>query len=327
KKISQEVTGLILFLTFGPCISFLLSAQCQCQAGWRQYEDRCYLFSNDTKTWLEANAFCLDIGKLFFLIILMSFFFQLWLRTQIGADIFWIGLNDQVVEGTWEWSDGTTYIEYLFWMQGQPDDWGGAEDCVQVVGYSNGHWNDENCNVKRKYICKHVNRKCQIPAHRPTAHRVSVLKALFSICPAGWASFSGSCYWLFVTESVSNWNDAETQCQRDQAHLASFHSQEELSFITAHMPAAAWIGLNDISNENHFVYTDGTPADFVPWAPNQPDNWQDNEDCVQLRGMNHHEPGKLNDDFCTSTKEFICKKGLDGDIGPVYPTINSVRLS
>uniref|UniRef100_A0A674P9M7 C-type lectin domain-containing protein n=1 Tax=Takifugu rubripes TaxID=31033 RepID=A0A674P9M7_TAKRU len=114
---------------------------CQCQAGWRQYEDRCYLFSNDTKTWLEGEMRThleTSIGKLFFLIILMSFFFQLWLRTQIGADIFWIGLNDQVVEGTWEWSDGTTYIEYLFWMQGQPDDWGGAEDCVQVVGYSNG---------------------------------------------------------------------------------------------------------------------------------------------------------------------------------------------
>lgn len=56
------------------------------------------------------------------------------------------------------------------------------------------------------------------------------------------------------------------------------------------------------------------PQDLLPWAPNQPDNWQDNEDCVQLRGMDHHEPGKLNDDFCTSTKEFICKKGLNGDV-------------
>ena len=50
--------------------------------------------------------------------------------------------------------------------------------------------------------------------------------------------------------------------------------------------------------------------DLLPWAPNQPDNWQDNEDCAHLRGMTHHEPGKLNDDFCTSTRDFICKKGL-----------------
>uniref|UniRef100_A0A674MZJ4 C-type lectin domain-containing protein n=1 Tax=Takifugu rubripes TaxID=31033 RepID=A0A674MZJ4_TAKRU len=156
----------------------------------------------------------------------------------------------------------------------------------------------------------------------PDFHQVDIPDIwIDSHCDLGYLLYGDFCY-KFVTESVSNWNDAETQCQRDQAHLASFHSQEELTrssevrrplFSAAHMPAAAWIGLNDISNENHFVYTDGTP-DFVPWAPNQPDNWQDNEDCVQLRGMNHHEPGKLNDDFCTSTKEFICKKGLDGDV-------------
>lgn len=27
-----------------------------------------------------------------------------------------------------------------------------------------------------------------------------------------------------------------------------------------HMPASAWVGLNDINIENQFVYTDGTPA-------------------------------------------------------------------
>lgn len=57
------------------------------------------------------------------------------------------------------------------------------------------------------------------------------------------------------------------------------------------------------------VFVSGS-QDFLPWAPDQPDNWQNNEDCVQLRGMNHHEAGKLNDDFCTSTKDYICKKGL-----------------
>uniref|UniRef100_A0A665UEQ5 C-type lectin domain-containing protein n=1 Tax=Echeneis naucrates TaxID=173247 RepID=A0A665UEQ5_ECHNA len=132
-----------------------------------------------------------------------------------------------------------------------------------------------------------------------------------AICPAGWASFAGSCYWM--TETVKNWHDAEAHCNSEQGHLASFHSQEELSFLTGELihygiNTQSWVGLNDINVEGQFVYTDGTPADFLLWAPNQPDNYQNNEDCVHLRGMNHHEAGKLNDDFCTSTMEYICKK-------------------
>lgn len=47
------------------------------------------------------------------------------------------------------------------WKQGQPDNYGEepGEDCVEVVGYSFGQWSDENCNTKRKYICKHINRE------------------------------------------------------------------------------------------------------------------------------------------------------------------------
>lgn len=72
-------------------------------------------------------------------------------------------------------------VPFSFWMQGQPDDSGDepGEDCGQVVGYSNGHWRDENCNIERKYICKHINRKRRIPAHRPATLRASILKALF----------------------------------------------------------------------------------------------------------------------------------------------------
>lgn len=110
----------------------------------------------------------------------------------------------------WRWSDGTTYVEYLSyvnlilrqctkatfihmcmiaaqwqmtfyfssWMLGQPDNWGDepGEDCGQVVRYSNWHWNDDNCNNTRKYICKHINRKCRVHTHRPKPHRVAVIK-------------------------------------------------------------------------------------------------------------------------------------------------------
>lgn len=56
-----------------------------------------------------------------------------------------------------------------------------------------------------------------------------------SHCDAGYLLFGDFCY-KFVTESVSSWSDAEAQCQRDQAHLASFHSEEELSFIAGERP-------------------------------------------------------------------------------------------
>uniref|UniRef100_A0A3B3Z717 C-type lectin domain-containing protein n=1 Tax=Periophthalmus magnuspinnatus TaxID=409849 RepID=A0A3B3Z717_9GOBI len=95
------------------------------------------------------------------------------------------------------------------------------------------------------------------------------------------------CY-QFETDQVMNWHEAENHCTKEQAHLVSIHCVKRLDahltlrLYAAHMPAEAWTGLNDINIENQFVYTDGSPADFLPWAPDQPDNWQNNEDCVGL---------------------------------------------
>uniref|UniRef100_A0A3Q2EAN7 C-type lectin domain-containing protein n=1 Tax=Cyprinodon variegatus TaxID=28743 RepID=A0A3Q2EAN7_CYPVA len=137
----------------------------QCREGWREYEDKCYFFSNDTKSWEEANAYCIEHTSHLMSIqdiherVRMQTQVRLWVRTQIGTEIFWIGLNDKIVEGVWEWSDGKPFIEYLsYWMSGQPDNWN-DEDCGELVGESFGQWNDENCNSKRKYICKYINGK------------------------------------------------------------------------------------------------------------------------------------------------------------------------
>lgn len=42
------------------CCVVVFSAHGQCQPGWREYENKCYFFSTDTKSWMEANAFCLE---------------------------------------------------------------------------------------------------------------------------------------------------------------------------------------------------------------------------------------------------------------------------
>lgn len=54
--------------------------------------------------------------------------------------------------------------------------------------------------------------------------------ALDSHCDTGYLLYGDFCYY-FETKMVKNWQDAEAHCTREQGHLASFHTEEELSFL------------------------------------------------------------------------------------------------
>uniref|UniRef100_A0AAY4ESS0 C-type lectin domain-containing protein n=1 Tax=Denticeps clupeoides TaxID=299321 RepID=A0AAY4ESS0_9TELE len=121
---------------------------------WRPLDERCYYFSTSTLPWDEARTDCDTKGARLMSITTV----RERVRCTINSEIYWIGLNDIAEEGKWEWVDGSTYDHYLEnWRSGQPDNWDNNEDCGQVGG-ANGQWNDENCGVRRRYICKHDNR-------------------------------------------------------------------------------------------------------------------------------------------------------------------------
>uniref|UniRef100_A0A3Q3IFH6 C-type lectin domain-containing protein n=1 Tax=Monopterus albus TaxID=43700 RepID=A0A3Q3IFH6_MONAL len=154
RQILLQLFGIAALLAGGKSIYFGFKKKkkfSKIEPGWREYQNKCYFFSTDVKSWLEANELCLEQHSN--LMSIQDIQERMWVRTQIGQEIFWIGLNDRVVEGVWEWTDGSPFIETLSY----PDNWGSdpGEDCGQVVGYSSGHWNDETCSAKRKYICKH----------------------------------------------------------------------------------------------------------------------------------------------------------------------------
>lgn len=116
----------------------VISAQGQCPPGWRENDNKCYFFSTDAKSWMEANAYCLqnnsnlmsvqdmnervrryisqhqddETGPFMCLLSL----FQRWVSTQIMSDIYWIGLNDRITETVWEWSDGSPFIQSLSYV-------------------------------------------------------------------------------------------------------------------------------------------------------------------------------------------------------------------
>ncbi|XP_066936403.1 putative uncharacterized protein DDB_G0282133 [Clytia hemisphaerica] len=78
----------------------------------------------------------------------------------IEANDYWIGLDDRVNEGNFQWVDSTP-VEYTHWGNLEPDDGTNKrrgslsyhnEDCA--ILRESGEWNDVNCNDKHMFICK-----------------------------------------------------------------------------------------------------------------------------------------------------------------------------
>jgi len=110
----------------------------------QNYGGHSYYRSTGSATWTTARTNCSNMGGHLVTITTsgeQSFLFALW---PSG----WIGLTDEVTEGTWRWVTGETY-SYKNWNSGEPNN-SGNEDYVQFV--SNGKWNDLNNNNNLAYV-------------------------------------------------------------------------------------------------------------------------------------------------------------------------------
>ena len=64
----------------------------------------------------------------------------------------WIGLNDLEREGRYEWVGRNS--NYRNWANGEPNNWGGDEDCIMLRREADSRWNDQGCNAQLGYICE-----------------------------------------------------------------------------------------------------------------------------------------------------------------------------
>ncbi|XP_074543397.1 C-type lectin mannose-binding isoform-like [Halichoeres trimaculatus] len=127
-------------------------------------------------------------------------------------------------------------------------------------------------------------------------------------CDEFWSSFNGSCY-KYVASHMT-WADAELHCVSMGTNLVSIHSLEEQKFVETLIknfdPAGAWtwIGLSDIHKEGHWMWSDGSAANFLYWGGPQPDNAGGNEHCVHLY---NEDELKWNDLPCAKPLAFVCE--------------------
>lgn len=69
-----------------------------------------------------------------------------------------------------------------------------------------------------------------------------------------------------------------------------------------------WIGARQHCTSCPFEWTDHSPFDYAFWAPGEPNNWGNGEDCVEMTLWDK----TWNDDNCNTAFPFICQSYLEG---------------
>uniref|UniRef100_A0A3B5QNG6 CD209 antigen-like protein C n=2 Tax=Xiphophorus maculatus TaxID=8083 RepID=A0A3B5QNG6_XIPMA len=128
-------------------------------------------------------------------------------------------------------------------------------------------------------------------------------------CPAGWRTFSSSCY--FFSTSSGSWNKTREDCRNRGGDLVVINDDDEQNFLSTITNKETWIGLNDMETEGSWKWVDDTPLTQLltkHWEQPQPDNgggdpkWGE-EDCAHITIY------KLwNDRKCSASLQWICEK-------------------
>jgi len=135
-----------------------------------------YFYVPIAKTWMDAEQFCQDR----FGTHLASIHNEAQNSEIYGlfSGAAWLGLSDRDNEGKWVWTDGSAY-DFKNWYPGEPNNWGGYEDCTTSHRWSSvKKWNDLGCSKARTFMCNRYSSPpqspTQLPTQLPTVTQVSV---------------------------------------------------------------------------------------------------------------------------------------------------------
>src|SRR5262245_61233653 len=109
-----------------------------------------YALTQTTETWLSAEAEAVGLGGHLASITSQGeqdFLVNTFLSGANGQNVYWPGLTDQAVEGTFVWTSGED-VTYTNWQSGEPNNFLGVEDFVAINWHfsfnigSFATWND-----------------------------------------------------------------------------------------------------------------------------------------------------------------------------------------
>jgi len=141
---------------------------------------------------------------------------------------------------------------------------------------------------------------------------VQVLSLLQAVDLSGWQSFQG--FYYKYDDTPRNFTEAREYCQSFGAEVPSVHSAEENNFVAGLAGGAwAWLGANDLDNDNNYTWFDGTTWDYSNWDGDQPekDKYHAGFECVFMGvdGQNYPHYFRMWRHYrCNSKWSVVCKK-------------------
>lgn len=141
------------------------------------------------------------------------------------------------------------------------------------------------------------------PPANPAADAGSSNAPLACDAPQELAAGDGHCYLLGA--EASSWLASSVACSDWGGALARIDSPEEEALLSQNTSVDTWIGLNDRELEGDMRWADDSELGaYSHWAPQQPDDFDGSEDCVELLS----DDRGWNDRPCTDLRAYLCER-------------------
>nr|XP_040027916.1 macrophage mannose receptor 1-like [Gasterosteus aculeatus aculeatus] len=302
KQSSTESTGAEVQMDLG------------CKSGWKRHGSYCYFVGAETKTFDEAKEDCKSSDS--YLVDVSNGVDNAFLASMVGLRperYFWLGLSNQKNLDQFVWTN-TDSVKFTHWNVDMP---GYRQGCVAMTtGILAGLWDLLPCSNKEKYICKHLAEGAVVTVPPPTQSQPQ--------CEEGWVRMGtrSVCAKLFTgpRSSEKTWYEARDYCRAIGGELLSIHGIPELHVGSRF--AKAWIGLHIPDVNTGYAWSDGTPVNYQHWQEGEPNNHNNDENCVEFRTYYVNDHGSWNDANCEGYNDWFCQ--ILAGVTPKIPPNNTV---
>uniref|UniRef100_A0A8C3WIN7 Killer cell lectin like receptor F1 n=1 Tax=Catagonus wagneri TaxID=51154 RepID=A0A8C3WIN7_9CETA len=129
------------------CVSETADHKGMCPSEWLKYQEKCYWFSNEMKSWSDSHGYCLR-RKSHLLIIQDQLEMAFIQKTLKQSNYVWIGLNFTFRKRTWTWVDGSPLDSNIFFIKGPAKE----NSCATM---KENRIYSETCSSVFKWICQY----------------------------------------------------------------------------------------------------------------------------------------------------------------------------